>query len=1031
MKQKNIFLIISLLFIFQTISFAQIKNIAPFSDEITIGNEKDSELKKTTKNLVLKPNLGGQPVVPLGNTVILYPGDYSTYLWQNDQSTSSTVTISGDGQCCNKVTVTDGTENSGEDQVSVTIRNPTVGFYNIERYEPYTCTDIVKLQAYSYCDAGGYIVPGFAISVRTDENSLTENKMVFLRNGKKYADEGIGRFTNDSKHYINLQYITPTDKWEYAFVDKGKTGEFHSVSQDNADWSMIERKMLTFSQEKDSIGGYLGYAKGTATFSGPGVVNHKNGYGRFYAQLAGPGTHTITYTWNDGRGFEGSASQTVTVADNLAVINAGEDAEICKGSSTVLGGNPTGSGGVEGYEYQWEPAEGLDNPYSANPVANPSETTTYIAMLADKNGYGCVVSDTIIVTVNELEHNGIEQNDTSICLGESVIISTEKSFSFDFDGIDDHIYVKDNDILDLTTKGSVEAWIFPHSYQPFGGIVHKGDKADWWDEAYTLQLWNDQKIKFAVIGEGESNKNILMISSVTNLALYEWHHIAGVWDETGIKLYIDGILDNSSTDSKVARISSGGLNIGTQLNENYNDKLKKVPFDGLIDEVRLWNKVLSAEEINQNMKKSANTLENSNLIASFGFNEGVGEQTSDLTDNKLIGKVLEPKWSAFIPFDQSEYTYSWNSGETEPNIIITPNKSDYYYLTISDEKCSKTDSIYVEVAGTGAQSISGTVSYSEGNFSESELSIKAYKLPDYILTETQTIDNNSSFQLNLPQGQYILRAILNSTNYPNVINTYYDSTYSYKLAKIIELNCNENFIANFNMFEAEPLPVKSNLGKLSGTIHYSNTIKKNNVEISKNKSKFNALPVVGAIITAETENSLKPLNLTQAASYEKYLFHIPKAYSQTDANGYYEITDLELGTYALQVNIPGLETNSTHELTIEENSLVNYNLNFIVGAEITADYSTTDIEIFENYNFSLNVFPNPTLDGVNLKLTLQNADYMQYRVINSAGQQILTSNKKYLQVGDYSEFIEFSETGIFYLEIQIGNTVCIKRVISQ
>jgi len=118
-------------------------------------------------------------------------------------------------------------------------------------------------------------------------------------------------------------------------------------------------------------------------------------------------------------------------------------------------------------------------------------------------------------------------------------------------------------------------------------------------------------------------------------------------------------------------------------------------------------------------------------------------------------------------------------------------------------------------------------------------------------------------------------------------------------------------------------------------------------------------------------------------------------------------------------------------LTIEENSLVNYNLNFIVGAEITADYSTTDIEIFENYNFSLNVFPNPTIDGVNLKLTLQNADYMQYRVINSAGQQILTSNKKYLQVGDYSEFIEFSETGIFYLEIQIGNTVCIKRVISQ
>ena len=1031
MKLKNIVISISLLLLFQSISYAQLKTdkIAN-SGEIAIGNEKDLELKKTTKSSVLKPNLGGQPVVPIGNTVILFPGNYATYLWQNDGSTNSTVTIGGEGQCCNKVTVTDGTENTGEDQVSVTIRNPKVGFYNIEREQPYSCSDVIRLQAYNYCDAGGYIVPGFAISVRTDENSLAENKMVFLRNGKKYAEEGIGRFTNDSKHYINLQYITPSDKWEYAFVDKGKTGEFHSVSQDNADWSMIERKMLVFSQEADSIGGYLGYAKGKATFSGPGVVNHKNGYGRFYAQLAGPGTHTITYTWNDGRGFEGSASQTITVADNLAVINAGEDTEICKGKSVVLGGNPTGSGGVEGYEFQWEPAEGLDDPYAANPVATPLETTTYIGMLADKNGYGCVVSDTITVVVNELEHNGIEQNDTTICLGESLLISTENSFSFDFDGNDDHIYVKDHDALDLTTQGTVEAWIFPHSYQPFGGIIHKGDRADWWDEAYTLQLWNDKKIKFAVIGEGESNKNILMLSSVKDLALDEWHHIAGVWDETGVKLYIDGILDNSITETKVARISNGGLNIGTQLNENYNDKLKKVPFKGLIDEARVWNRALSAQEIAQNMQKLLKPNEEIGLVAYFGFNEGVGETTSDLTDNQFIGKILEPKWSTFIPFNQSAFTYSWNLGQTEPNIIVNPSESSYYYLTISDEKCSKIDSIFVEIGQSTNQNISGTVSYSEGKFLENELIIKAYKLPDYLLTE-QAIDYNSSYNLNLEQGKYILRAVLNNAKYPDVINTYYDSTYSYKLAKIIELNCGENYVANFKMFETEPIPTKSNLGKLSGTIHYSSAAKTNTIEITKNTSKSGNLPVIGAIVTAEVENSYKPLNISETSAFGKYLFHSPKAYGQSDINGYYEITGLEFGNYALQVNIPGLELNSTHELIIDENSQVNYNLNFIVGAGISADYSTTDVEIFDNYNFSLNIFPNPTTDKIKLDISLKDADYLQYRVLNSAGQLIYASDKKQFQSGNYTELINLETQGIFYLEIQIGNTVCVKKVIKQ
>ncbi len=1030
MKTKKNFLLLALLLVFGAFAQAQISTKGNIEDDIWIENSFE-KLKNSNnlKTLILKPNLGGQPVVPSGNTVILNPGTYLSYLWEGDGSTLQTRTITGEGQCCNKVTVADENGNTGDDQVSVTIKNPTVGFYNIERSEPYSCSDVIRLKAFSYCDAGGYIVPGFAISIRTDENSLTENKMVFLRNGKKYAEEGIGKFTNNSKHYINLQYITPSDKWEYVFVDIAENGDFHSVSQDNSDWLMIERQLFSFSEGTDSLSGYLGYAKGTATFSGPGVVNNKNGYGWFYAQVAGPGTHTITYTWDDGRGFVGSASQTITVADNLPTINAGKDTSICLNNSVVLGGNPTASNGTPEFVFQWEPAIGLDDPNSSNPIATPLETTTYIGMTADNYGEGCVASDTVTIFVNAFSHTGIIQNDTSLCAGDNLILSAENNYSFDFDGYDDHINVNDHNALDLTSEGTVEAWIFAHSYKPFGGIVHKGDQADWWDEAYTLQLWNDQKIKFAVVGEGESNKNISMLSSVSNLSLDEWHHIVGVWNTEGLKLYIDGILDNSIAETKVARISSGGLNIGTQLTEIYNDKLGKIPFDGLIDEVRIWNKALMQNEITEKMQKLLNPDEENGLVAYFDFNEGVGGKTFDLTENQLVGNIYEPQWSAFTPFNQTQYNYIWSTGENTPVISINPSQSNYYYLNISSEECSLNDSIFVQITDSDEQSILGNVNYSQGQFSENDLSIKAYKLPNYDLIQEQNINYNSQYQLNLNAGKYILRAVLNNLNYPDVINTYYDSTYSYKLAKIIDLKCGETYQADIKMFEAEPLPSKSINGSISGTIHYSTQAKTNQIEANKQNIKTSNLPVIGAVVTAESEAIYKPLNITETNTYEPYLFHQPQFFAQTNFDGFYELKNLLSGIYALQVNIPGLPLNSTYELEIDENNSNYNNINFLVGANISADNSTTTVENLINYNFSLKVFPNPTNEKIFLKLNLQENNAVNCKIYNSTGSLLESHDFGILSTGEFVKELKINETGIYFIEVKIGNTVCFEKII--
>lgn len=76
-------------------------------------------------------------------------------------------------------------------------------------------------------------------------------------------------------------------------------------------------------------------------------------------------------------------------------INVGADRSICIGSSTQLGGDPTATGSQIAYNYTWSPAESLDNAFSANPVATPTQTTTYELVTRTRQ---CAI-DTAYVTI--------------------------------------------------------------------------------------------------------------------------------------------------------------------------------------------------------------------------------------------------------------------------------------------------------------------------------------------------------------------------------------------------------------------------------------------------------------------------------------------------------------------------------------------------------------------------------------------------------------------------------------------------------
>jgi gliding motility-associated-like protein len=98
------------------------------------------------------------------------------------------------------------------------------------------------------------------------------------------------------------------------------------------------------------------------------------------------GTYTVTAT--SAAGCFSSASVNISVYPAFTV-KAGKDTTICKGQTVAL----NASGAVK---YSWSPTAGLSDPAIANPIASPTDITTYTVTGTSVNG----CTNTATVTIN-------------------------------------------------------------------------------------------------------------------------------------------------------------------------------------------------------------------------------------------------------------------------------------------------------------------------------------------------------------------------------------------------------------------------------------------------------------------------------------------------------------------------------------------------------------------------------------------------------------------------------------------------------
>jgi len=235
-----------------------------------------------------------------------------------------------------------------------------------------------------------------------------------------------------------------------------------------------------------------------------------------------------------------------------------------------------------------------------------------------------------------------------------------------FDGVNDYVNAGTAASLNITgSELTLEAWVKISSWAGMGGY------------AAIVENYQDVAGNGGYLIERESTNNWLLFglwsaagfkgcySTTAPLVENTWYHIAGVFNGTSMILYLNASPRKTDTFAATTIASSSNpVVIGGRTAVGHN-------FNGTIDEPRIYNRALSAEEIRYHYNRGR-------PVAQWRFDEGSGQIAFDESDNNNDGylggtsavETTDPTWTSgqyntALSFDGNDYVDAGNGASLQ------------------------------------------------------------------------------------------------------------------------------------------------------------------------------------------------------------------------------------------------------------------------------------------------------------------------------------------------------------------------------
>jgi len=137
-------------------------------------------------------------------------------------------------------------------------------------------------------------------------------------------------------------------------------------------------------------------------------------------------------------------------------------------------------------------------------------------------------------------------------------------------------------------QGTISFWACAEDFSspPHYLFGHTSQAVEWVDR---IQLFINDESAWLDLGLGDSH---FRHTNIQQFVTHQWYHIAFTWDGAGYIVYVDGVSKASGSYTGLSELAPVA-DIGNDGNPAYRDE----SFHGTIDDVRIYNRVLDANDI--------------------------------------------------------------------------------------------------------------------------------------------------------------------------------------------------------------------------------------------------------------------------------------------------------------------------------------------------------------------------------------------------------------------------------------------------